>query len=100
MSMRTYVTLYRPVDDKWRNMQRVWAACNDAGLAVPLEVDVFFNGRPPDGVEGVEVACVTQNETTWPPWVTRFEIDMKDGYDVDVTKLPKDVKIIRFTNSY
>jgi len=99
MSMSSYVEAIRPPDAKWSAMKAVWDACKAAGTTVPAEVDGFFNGEPPDAT-GVVVKHVSGCSSKLPEWVTAVRRDMEDGFEVDITKLPKDVTVLRFTNSY
>jgi len=91
MGLSTHVMGFRPPDEKWKKMKAIWDACKEADIEAPEDVWKFFNDEPPDEA-GVEVdlgkACSDYME------------DSRDGFEVDVTKLPKDVKIIRFYNSY
>jgi len=97
MSVTTYVKGFRPPDTKFKKFAAIWKQCGDAGVSPPKEVDDFFQGVDPDP-KGVEVdlpnsgklACVSE-------WT---DGDMEQGIEVDVTKLPKDVTILRFVNSY
>jgi hypothetical protein len=92
MSMGTHVIGFRPPDEKYKKMLKAYQACVDAGIVTPREVDDFFNNLTPDP-NGIEVE-LNKAVTAW------TDGDMCQGYEVDVTKLPKDVKIIRFYNSY
>jgi hypothetical protein len=85
---------YRPPDEKWKKMKEVWDACNAAGVDVPQEVGEFFEWETP-AEEGVEVdiekheCCATMGREFEPT-----------GFIVDVTKLPKDVTLLRFLAYY
>lgn len=75
-------------------------ACKEADVAIPLEVLDFFNGEPPDP-RGVRVELEEYPHTKNKHGaVKEYHADMQDGYEVDVTKLPEGVTIIRFYNSY
>ena len=96
MSMSSHVYGFKPPDEKWWLMKAVWDACRAAGVDPPVGVREFFNHDEPDhaGVVVGEkdlVACGA---------VSKYTAEMQNGYEVDVTKLPTDVKIIRFVNSY
>lgn len=124
MSMSTSVVGFRPPDAKWKKMKAIYDACDEAGVSIPDEVDSFFNGEPPDDA-GVRVKLERDAEETEQPAMVRngggfmvpaptsnhpkkkkigcvkpYSDDMQEGFEVDVTKLPKDVTIIRFVNSY
>lgn len=91
MSMSTHVVGFRPPDDKWKKMKEAYDACHKAGVMVPPEVDDFFEGEEPSNNDmQVDISKA----------VKPFRADMQEGYEVDITKLPKDVKVVRFFNSY
>lgn len=82
---------FRPPDDKWKRMKAVWDACEAADLSIPNEVLLFFNEEAPDPA-GVEIDIGE--------WVTAYEGDGKTGWDVDLTSIPSDIKMIRFFESW
>ncbi len=91
MSMSSSVSGFRPPDAHYRKMMAAYKACNDAGVAIPREVDDFFNGETPDPA-GTEVGLGKA--------VTEYHDEMQEGFEVDISKLPKGVTIIRFVNSF
>jgi hypothetical protein len=93
MSQSTHVIGFRPPDDKWKAMKTVYDACDQANVRIPEEVAKFFNGSRPDP-SGVEVRI----DNT--PAVKEYRADMVDGYEIDITKLPPGLTIIRVYNSY
>jgi len=93
MSINTSVVGFKPPDEKWKEMKAIWDACDKVGVEIPKGVYEFFNGCEPDEV-GVEVDI----ENT--PCCSKYRPEMKTGFEIDITKLPEDVKIIRFVNSY
>lgn len=93
MSMSTHVIGFRPPDDRWRKMKEIYDSCEAAGVAIPVEVERFFGGEPPDEA-GVEVKI---SDTAA---VVQYRNDMKDGFEIHVDKLPADVKIVRVFNAY
>jgi hypothetical protein len=97
MGMNTYVKGFRPPNDKWKAMKAIYDACESGGIAVPDEVDDFFNGEPPDKA-GVEVDLEVKKLGLG--CVRPYRDDSREGIEVDVTKLPKGVTILRFVNSW
>ena len=87
--MSTHVVGVIPADEKFRKMKDIWDQCEELGISCPVEVDAFFNDEPPDD-DGVIVDIKS----------TEYSADMEAGLEVDLTTLPKDVKILRFYNSY
>jgi len=96
MSMSTYVEAFKPPNDKWQRMRDAYDACTAAGVEVPDEVDGYFRGEPPDPA-GVEVP---RTELFASGAVTEYKADMCEGFEIDVTRLPADVTIVRVYNSY
>ena len=92
MSMNTHVVGFKPPDDKWKKMKAVYDACKLAGINPPGDVSDYFQGAPDD--RGVEVEIEKQ------PCTKEYSDDMRQGFEVDIKKLPPDVTIIRFYNSY
>ncbi len=92
MSMSTYVIGFRkPDDDKFQKYVNIWNSCVEAGVGVPHEVFDYFDGEDPDE-NGMQVDIKDA--------LTEYSEDMVDGFEVDITKLPEGVKVIRFFNSY
>jgi len=93
MSSEQRVLGLKPADKKWKAMQKAWKACETAGVPVPEEVRSFFNGDIPDP-KGVEVNI---NEA-----VTEWDEDEhgRRGTDIDISKIPPDVTIIRILVTY
>jgi hypothetical protein len=88
-----YVEGYKPADKKWQEMKAVWDTCEDAGINVPDAVWDYFNGEPPDEA-GVLIKIGKMD------CVVPYKADMHEGFDVLVSKLPKDVTMIRFYCSW
>lgn len=95
MSMSTHVIGFKPPDEKWRAMKAIWDACAAAKVKPPEEVHRFFDFEAPDEA-GVEVDIERQGSCT--PFNDADKA--ASGFEVDVRKLPPDVVIIRFYNSY
>ncbi len=93
MSMSTHVVGIKPPDEKWKAMKRIWDACQAAGIDPPAEVDKFFNGEDPDQ-SGVVVDLDKH------PCAKEYNAEMQNGIEIDLRKVPGDVAVIRFVNSY
>ncbi len=94
MSMSTHVEAFAPPDDKWKKMKAVWDSCQKAGIVLPIEVEVYFNGEEPDEA-GVKIELKDDH-----PAISEYSADSASGYEIDLTKLPAHIKIIRVVNSY
>ncbi len=91
--MSTHIKGFVPPDNKWKQMKSVYDACETAGIKIPREVFDFFDGDVP--VEhGHEVDINVAINTVTDPSRSA------DIWDVDISKLPPHVKVIRFVNSY
>lgn len=93
MSMSTHVVGFKPVDAKWKAMRDVYVACKAAKIDLPREVEKFFEDGAPDD-NGVRVDLDKY------PCVRQWDDVMSKGLEIDLSKLPADVKIIRFFNSW
>lgn len=93
---RLYVEGFKPPDEKWRAMKAVYDACRAAGVDVPPVVEKFFNGVPP-AEHGVRLDHDALKKLGV---LTDWEDGDYDGFDIDLTKLPPDVKVLRAYRSY
>ena len=94
MGMSTHVVGIIPADEKWHVMKKIWDACKEAKISVPEEVCAFF-GEDGPGTRG-QVMDIRDIRDC----VTEYNDSYRDGLDVDLRKLPSDIKILRFYNSY
>jgi len=93
MGMSTHVVGIKPPDQAWKAMKSAWDACVAAKVSVPIEVLNFFGHEIPDAA-GV-VVDLEKTEA-----VEQYNTDSVQGFEVRIDKLPKDVKVVRFYNSY
>jgi hypothetical protein len=91
----TYVLGFRPPDEKWKRMKEAREACEAAGIDIPEDIDDFFGGEKPDE-KGVEVQ-LDNGHPCCKDWDDGY---MRSGFEVEISKLPKDIKILRFYNSW
>lgn len=93
MSTSMYIDGFKSETDEYRKMKAIYDACEAAGVETPDAVDKYFGidgpGAYGKAIDLSEAKCVK-----------KFSEDGQCGYDVDITKLPKDIKIIRFYLSY
>ena len=87
--MSTHVVGFIPPDETWQKMLAVWDACSKAGVRPPGEVEKFFGDSDPKGI-GRQVEIPHRE----------YSAKMVSGVEVEIDKLPKEVKFIRFYNSY
>jgi hypothetical protein len=102
MGMSTSICGIKPADDKFQKMKAIYDACEAAGIPVPNEVNDFFGDNMPD-LNGVIVPLhkYANRTSTYHKAITEVHVGYPEaGFYVDVTKLPPDVKIIKFSNSW
>ena len=93
MGMSTHVVGIKPPDKVWKTMKDAYDACVLAKVEVPEEILEFFNHEKPD-----DAGVIVEIDDT--EAVSEYNEDGVDGFNVDIKKLPRDVTIIRFYNSY
>jgi len=96
MSMSTSVIGFIPPDEKFQKMLAAYQACIAAGTNPPKEVRDFFGDGDPDPA-GLEIDLVMKK---YKDAVKPYHDEMEDGYEIDLRKLPADIKIIRVVNSW
>lgn len=89
MSMSTHVQGFAPPNEEWKKMKKVYDSCEEAGLEIPDNVLKFFGYEAPDEA-GVSIEIDHEE----------YQSDMREGIEIDLEKVPKHVKKIRFFNSY
>ena len=92
MSVSTCVRGFIPQDEKWSTMKAVWNACVAADIQIPDEVLKFFDHEDPNTLEGRLVDISSS--------VTERSFNSTKCYDVEVSRLPEDVKVVRFELSW
>jgi len=99
MSMSMHVAAVKPADDKYQAMAAVYHACVAANVAIPKDVDEFFNGEAPDPTgTRVSLGFGGAGETFYQahgsaePWRDKHA----SGVQIDITKLPAGTRFVRF----
>jgi hypothetical protein len=93
MSMSTHVIGFRAPGQEWHKMKAVYDACVDAEVEIPRAVDRFFDYKAPEDIG----TAIDLKDTLA---VKEHAADCEQGFDVDITKLPAGINIIRFYNLY
>jgi len=96
MSMSSHVTGVRDLDAKFAKMMRVKLSCEEAEVDYPQDVKDYF--KYPD--ESEDYLRREMEDVDITDAVSNCGGDSTDGWEVDLSKLPSDVKAIRFENSY
>ena len=91
--MSSHLVGIRPPDARFRKMLAVYQACAAASLVPPEEVLAFFDHEKPDKA-GVIVELKAHCA------VFRYSDDGAEGFDVDLSLLPKDITVLRFYNQW
>lgn len=99
MGMGTYIIGFIPPDEQWNKYKKVWDTCVEAGIEPPDEVIDFFEGEAPSK-HGKEITLNWSNDSHIKESVKEWQEDMREGFEVDLTKLPKNIKVLRFYNSW
>jgi hypothetical protein len=96
MGMSTHVVGFKPPDEKWQKMFAALQACAAAGVDVPDEVERFFEYDEPDptGVRVPEKTLIAAGA------VAEWSDQYRQGFEINVAKLPKDVTVVRVYNSW
>lgn len=93
---KTYSVIgYRPADERWDLMKDIWNACRKANVPIPRDVEDYFDGEDPNGKPGMEVYLVN-----FAGAVKEIHSEGSHSYQVDLSKLPKDIKFVRFEISW
>lgn len=102
MSMNTRIQAFKSSDEHDKHV-RVLEFCRVEGVTVPIETAAYFGddteGTDPNEYYDIEIeemlkvdlgACLTRDNS----------VEMENRWEIDVSKIPPGVAIIRFTNSY
>jgi hypothetical protein len=90
MSVNISIIGYKPPDNNWKRMKAVYDACVMADVKIPQDVVKFFNGNPPSDL-GVSVYMTSEKRE----YCKDVSGGNGYGYEIDVEKMPKDIKIIK-----
>ena len=93
MGMSTHVEGIVLPGEKWKMMKAVWDSCKIAKITPPMEVVEFFTHCAPDQ-RGVLLDLQKDG------CATVYNVEGRQGYEVDLDKIHADVSIIRFYNAY
>jgi len=92
MGMSTHVVGFRPEDDEWKKMKKVWESCDAAGIRPPDEVMAFFEYEEPGDKPGQEVQLGNAAK--------EFADEYSTGFEIDLEQLPPGIRYLRFYNSW
>lgn len=88
--MSTHIMLLRDGNDpEHQKKVKVLAACLEAGVSMPEEIDEYF-----DSSNDPDTGLIIPFEAR------EYKGEYEEGLEVDISELPEGVKTIRFVNSY
>ncbi len=79
----------KPADEEYKKKAAAWNACSDAGVPIPKEISEFFDYEEP-----LKEGMTTEVQSS------EYSAEMTEGLVVDLSTVPKGVKLIRFTWTY
>lgn len=88
MGMSTHVYGIRDMDGKYKKMMEVKQFCDSRGVSYPEEVRLYFGHKTESEMLEMEIPS------------TEYLDDSSQGIEIEVKDIPKEVKTIRFVNSY
>jgi len=106
MGMSTHLMLLRdPNTDRHKKMVAAVKALKDAGISdLPEELQKYFGCYEVFEVEEdgcLEIAsCSSYGGPQGISGISQYKAEMREGFDIRIKDLPKDVDIIRVFNSY
>lgn len=91
--MSSHLVAFIPDNDPtYQKHLRIFQMCKTEGVSLPKETEDYFGGEKPEEklrfplTKGVHYKNHSE--------------EMEDGFEVDLSKLPKEVTRLRFVNSY
>ena len=93
MGMSTYVYGIKAPSARHKTMAQIRDACKALGIDEPLEVERYFENQYGTDASGERMDLPADSYADW-------SAEMQNGYQVEVAKLPPEVKYVRFVNSY
>lgn len=94
MGASMHIQGIREPDEEYQQMKAVYEACTKAGVPVPDRVQEFFDWQPPNP-NGILVDLDLSDA------VAEYnDGNSREGYDVELSKLPKNITHLRFYLSW
>jgi len=93
MSMSTHIVAIVAPNEEFNKKLKAYKACEDAGVQPPNELLRFFRYEEPnpDGTI-IDIELFS--------FVKQYNEEGRSGFDIDVSKIDKNIKTIRFYNSF
>ena len=84
-------------DETYQLNKKVLLACAEAGVDLPVQVAEYFGSKSP-------YRYLLDEKLEFPlkkgVHYEEYGEDMEEGFEIEISKLPKEVTKIRFVNSY
>lgn len=94
MGMSTKIVAFVSSNDPiFQKHWRIWTMCRDERVSLPKETEEYFRGC--DSPEDKLTVNLVKGQH-----YTDYHEDMVEGFEVDITKLPPGVQVLRFYNSF
>jgi len=97
MSVSMHVYAIKPADEDYRRKAEAYRACRAAGVRIPDQLSMFFNGEEPDPTGMTQQLDDSRNAH---PSCATYRRDGEDGFEIDIAKLPEGTRFIRFYCSW
>jgi len=98
MGMSTHIQAFIPdTDETYQKQKKVLIACNEAGVNLPEETANYF------GEKCAELYLLDEKLTVRLEKGVHYEIyrdEAREGFEIDIKKLPAGVTKVRFYNSF
>lgn len=91
MSMVSCIQGLKPKTEEYEKKLQIYKLCKEMNINPPREIEEFFDG------EVCEAGIITELPADA---LMEYGDDCREYFEVDLTKIPKDVTKIRFVNSY
>lgn len=99
MGMSTHIKAFIPdTDPEYLRHKKVLDVCREQNVYLPAQTAEYFGGStiPYWGMEDEKLEVKLKEDVHY----THYSEDSIDGFEVDLTKLPKGVTKLRFYNNW
>lgn len=93
MSQSMHVIGVGKPDENHRKMYAAYQSCLAAGISIPDEINEYFDWSTPN--ENGRKIELRRGDS-----IKEYKADMREGFDVDLSKLPPNITHVRFFVSY
>ncbi len=93
MGMYSYVKGLKPKTEEYEKKLRIYKDCKELNINPPKEIEDYFDGEVCEEGIVIDLPKDAISESVNVDYCNEY-------FDVDLTKIPSDVTIIRFVNSY